>query len=146
MQKLRLEIYADLNRLLLAYRERSTLHRQLGTAFKQILMTTSSPSRIWTGNWSTQQIEDLENMINPELIQSLQPSALSTIPLPLEKIIAEGALNLWQCKVVQERVLSQRATLTSSPSVYQEPNKFPKRVKKKGTKINLSKLMSFEVR
>ena len=79
MRKLRLEIYADLNRLLLTYRERSTLHRQIGTAFKQIIMTTSSPSCIWTGNWSTQQIEDLENMIKPELMQRLVPSTSSTI-------------------------------------------------------------------
>ena len=94
-------------------------------------MTTSSPSRIWTGNWSTQQIEDHENMINPELILRLQPSTLSTILLPLEKIIAEGALSLWQCKVVQERRLSQGAKLASSPSVYQEPNKLPIHAKRK---------------
>ena len=103
LSKIRLEIMADLNRILLSYREKSTLHRQLGAAFKQILTTTSIPARIWTGNWSINQIKEFENMINPELLPLFTPNTLSTIILPLERILAEGALNMWQYKVVEER-------------------------------------------
>jgi len=114
IRKLRLEIMGDINRILLSYREKSTLHRQLGTAFKQILTTTSSPARIWTGNWSMQQNEEFEHMINPELLTLFTPNTLTNIILPIERILAEGALNLWQTKVVQERRLP-----------HHEPSKFP---------------------
>ena len=110
LRTLRGEVFAELNRQLLLYREKSSLHRQLGTGFKHILMSTAEPARIWTGNWSSQQIGQLTNLVNPELLQSLRPTTLSTILLPLEKILAEGALNLWQCKVLQERKLPTDTT------------------------------------
>ena len=105
LRTLRASVFADLNRHLLVYREKSSLHRQLGTGFKHILMSTSEPARIWTGNWSLQQIQLLSSLIDPELLATLQPNTLASIVLPLEKILAEGALNLWQCKVMQERKL-----------------------------------------
>ena len=93
------------------YREKSALHRQLGAGFKQVLLTTTAPGRIWTGNWSLAQIECLQNMVNPELLDKLSKNTLSGIILPLEKILAEGALNLWQCKQTQERRVTTTASL-----------------------------------
>ena len=121
MCKLRLEIIADLNRLLLSYRGKSALHRQLGTAFKQILMTTSNPARIWTFNWSMNQIEEFENMMNPELPSLFTPNTHSAIILPLERILAEGALNLWKLKVAQERKLTRQESVPPKFSGFSAP-------------------------
>ena len=74
MHVLRMIIFAYINRTLLLYLDKTALHRQLGTAFKHILMSTSSPVRIWTGIWSLSQIELLKGMVNPELITLITPS------------------------------------------------------------------------
>ena len=108
MHNLRMEIFAKLNRTLLQYREKSALHRQLGTAFKNILMTTAEPARIWTANWSKTQISELGSLVCPELLTNLGSKTISSILLPLEKILAEGALNMWQCKMAQERRMPTR--------------------------------------
>ena len=47
----------------------------------------------------------LVSMVNPDLLTIISGNTISAILLPLERTLAEGALNLWQCKVVQERKL-----------------------------------------
>ena len=107
LRRLRNDIMTSLNQQLLAYRDKSALHRQLSIGFKHVLMTTQAPARIWTGNWSSEQIDLLTNLINPTLLEKLQKTTISSILQPLEKILAEGAQNLWQCKVIQERKVPQ---------------------------------------
>ena len=108
MHNLRMEIFAKLNRILLQYLEKSALHRQLGTAFKHILMTTAELARIWTANWSKTQISELGNLVCPELLTNLGSKTISSILLSLEKILAEGALHMRQCKMAQERCMPNR--------------------------------------
>ena len=52
LRRLRNDIMTSLNQQLLAFRDKSALHRQLSIGFKHVLMTTQDPARIWTGNWS----------------------------------------------------------------------------------------------
>ena len=106
-RKIRAEVLTDLNKKLLDYRELSALHRQLGQGFKDVLTTTAEPARIWTGNWSTCQIASLSAMYNTELTRDLEMSKLEAILGPLERILADGAINLWHCKVVNEKILSR---------------------------------------
>ena len=104
---IRAEVLTDLNKKLLDYRELSALHRQLGQGFKDVLTTTADPARIWTGNWSTCQIATLSASYNTQLTNDLEMSKLEAILVPLERILADGAINLWHCKVVNEKVISR---------------------------------------
>ena len=71
-------------------------------------MTTNMPARIWTANWSLIQIQELENQINLNLLERLQLKDIKGILLPLEKILADGAMDLWQCKTVSERQIQSK--------------------------------------
>ena len=112
VDKIRQEVFADLNRILMAYHGKGTLHHQVGQAFKSILQTTAQPSRIWTANWSQLQIAALERSINPDLLRGLEMKDFSKILQPLERILAEGALSLWHMKQCEEK----RRTALRQPS------------------------------
>jgi hypothetical protein len=64
-------IFQTLQQEVTRYREKSPLHRQLGYSFQNILKTTAEPHRIWTSNWSQQQIQQLANSVPPALLAPL---------------------------------------------------------------------------
>jgi hypothetical protein len=102
MAKVRDEIIFSLNRLITEYRDINPLHRQIGYAFKHVLQTTDQPSRIWTANWSREQIKSLGDNFNQDLLQGLRVRDLKKILLPLEKKLAVGAMSLWHTKMCEE--------------------------------------------
>ena len=103
LAQIREDILAGLNRDITTYRDITPLHRQLGYAYKHVLMTTNQPSRIWTANWSTEQINLLCSNFNTDLLQGLEMKDIRKILMPLEKKLAVGALSLWHSKVCEER-------------------------------------------
>ena len=102
-QSIRNDTLITLNKHITNLREKGPLERQLGFAFKHILMTTNEPARIWTANWSKQQILEFTGSINPSLLDNLEIRHLTAILKPIEQILADGARNLWHCKVCNER-------------------------------------------
>jgi hypothetical protein len=66
LASLRQTILTELNSKITAYRSLSTIHRQLSTAFKSLLMETDEPARIWTANWSHKQITSFCRLVNPQ--------------------------------------------------------------------------------
>ena len=80
MVRIRDDILADLNRTITSYRDINPLHRQLGFAFKHVLMQTKQPSRIWTANWSMEQI-------------------ISAIACHLLRLFSEGSLRYRQVQL-----------------------------------------------
>ena len=84
-------------------RQQGALHRRLSYIFQSILHTTDEPSRIWTANWSRHQEAQLADCCDASLLASISATDLKGILRPLEETLAQGALNLWQCKVVNER-------------------------------------------
>ena len=104
LASLRQTILIELNSKVTAYRSLSTIHRQLSTAFKSLLMETDEPARIWTANWSHKQITSFCRLVNPQGLEGLKMRNLKKILEPLESILAHGAISLWRCKQVQEKL------------------------------------------
>ena len=103
LTRIRDDILAGLNRDITSYRDINPLHRQLGFAFKYVLQTTDQPSRIWTANWSSAQIQLLSKNFDLDLLIGLEMKDIRKILMPLEKRLAVGALSLWHTKVCEER-------------------------------------------
>ena len=126
LTKIREDILTNINRHLTDNRSKGPLSNQLGLAFKHILTTTSEPHRIWTANWSRDQIALLHNSINIDLIQGLQLHDLKAILMPLEQILAEGALNLWHMKQCEEQRIKKTPDVPGRPLVIKKSPKPPK--------------------
>jgi hypothetical protein len=115
LTKIREDIFANINRHLTDNRTNGPLCNQLGLAFKHILITTPEPHRIWTANWSRDQIAQLRNSFNSDLLQGLQRHDIHAILMPLERILAEGALNLWHMKQCEEKKVKYTRTGPERP-------------------------------
>ena len=84
------------------YDASSALHRQIGRALLDVLATTTEPGRIWLGNLSTEQIQQLTQRINPDAIKHLSQKELNGIFLPLGRILADGSANINHQKLIAE--------------------------------------------
>ena len=84
------------------YDASSALHRQIGRALLDVLATTTEPGRIWLGNLSTEQIQQLIQRINPDAIKHLSQKELNGIFLPLGRILADGSANINHQKLIAE--------------------------------------------
>ena len=118
---LRTTIITDLNKKLTEYRDLGPLHRQIGAAYRNLLLTTAEPARIWTSNWSTAQINQFCSSVSSSLLQDMKMTELEQIIRPLEIILATGASGLWRCKQVHEHLLgvkphSQRSAAPAARS------------------------------
>ena len=118
LAKLRTSTMVDLNKKLTDYREQGLLHRQIGAAFKHLLFTTDEPARIWTANWSQAQINNFCTFIPAMHLKGMKMKDLGSIIQPLEEILAHGALGLWRCKQVHERLLQvkPRSSVPKKPT------------------------------
>ena len=91
-------------------RHQGPLKIELSFAYLSLLKGTNEPNRIWTANWSRQQIASLASSFDTDLLKGLKMRDLTAILIPLEGILAQGALSQWHCKVVSERTATMTLT------------------------------------
>ena len=88
-----------------------------GSAFRTVLMTTTEPERIWTGNWSHPQILHFAGLL--EAAQALPTtscglSALASEVLHLSRILGRTALQLWIVKTSIESPILRRRRIAAA--------------------------------
>ena len=109
-------------------RHKRPLKKQLSFAYISLFKSTNNPNRIWTANWSQQQITVLASSFDINLLKGLKMPDLTAILTPLEEILTQDALSLWHGKVVNEHtgtmalthrqlVLVPTANAASDPTV-----------------------------
>ena len=109
-------------------RHKRPLKKQLSFAYISLFKSTNNPNRIWTANWSKQQITVLASSFDINLLKGLKMPDLTAILTPLEEILTQDALSLWHGKVVNEHtgtmalthrqlVLGSTANAASDPTV-----------------------------
>ena len=88
-----------------------------GTAFRTVLMTTTEPERIWTGNWSFSQIHHLGALLATAQVLPTSPcglSALASEVLQLSRILSRTALQLWIVKTSIENPILRRRRIAAA--------------------------------
>ena len=124
VKQIRELVLTNLQQIATAYRTRSTTHKELSFSFLQLLKQTEHPHRIWTANWSMRQLHAFRQGVNESLVRCLTMNDLKKIMLPLERVLAKGALSLWHCKQVNESTMAcdiPRPPSTGSESPPTEP-------------------------
>jgi len=88
-----------------------------GTAFRTVLITTTEPERIWTGNWSFSQIHHLGALLATAQVLPTSPcglSALASEVLQLSRILSRTALLLWIVKTSIESPILRRRRIAAA--------------------------------
>ena len=119
LSTLRNEIRINLNKHIHQYDTESALHRQIGRAVLQVLDTTNEPGRLWTGNLSADQIHQITALLNPNAINTITQTQLTSIFLPISRILADGCLNLNHHKLLaeQQQHTNNQSTTSGHPNI-----------------------------
>ena len=112
LSTLRSEILTNLNKHIHTYDSESTLQRQIGRAYLEVLNTTPEPGRLWTGNLSSAQINQLTTLVNPTLLTGITQAQLNHLFTPVSRILADGCMSLNHHKLITEK---QHALATQQP-------------------------------
>ena len=86
-------------------------------AFRTVLMTTTEPERIWTGNWSHPQIQQFAGLLETAQVLPTTSCGLTVLAsevLHLSRILSRTALQLWIVKTSIETPILRRHRIAAA--------------------------------